>query len=338
MTGPLKFGIIGTNWITDSWIDSAHATGKWQLSAVYSRTPEAATSFASKYSVTTTYTSIPSLVADPALDAIYIASPNSHHYEHAHAALSAGKHVVLEKPSVSTPEELSTLFDLARSKSVFLLEAWRHLSETNFLALRRAVHERKILGETIYGAALSYASFSSRYHAVTAGERPNIFTLDFSGGSLVDVGVYPIAFAVALWGRPRNQTYSAYITPTGVDGGGPVVLSYDGFAVQINQSKIWTGHGVSEIYGEKGTLSVNATADIEWVRFWDNKSKETKELGGEKAGKNMQEEAEEIGRVILEKDTKIAERMEALSRDVLHVTSDLRKQNGIVFGAEREKK
>lgn len=330
----INFGIIGTNWITDSWIQSAQASKNWKLTAVYSRDQETAKKFGEKYSVSTTYTSIESLVSDSNVDAVYVASPNSLHYSQSKTILEAKKHVILEKPSTSTEAELDSLFKIAKQNSVFILEAFRHIQEVNFHVLNKAINEEKRLG-SLMGASLTYASFSSRYNAVLAGEVPNIFSLDFSGGSIVDIGVYPIAFAIALFGCPKSQTYAPYICPTGVDGGGFITLEYDTFGVQINQSKCFTSKAPSEIYGEKGTITLNATTDIDSVAFWSNSTKKTEELAGKKAELNMQEEAAELGRIIAEKDTSAAEKLEKISRDVLAVTTDLRKQNGIVFKAER---
>ena len=219
------------------------------------------------------------------------------------------------------------------------IEAYRHIHEANFLKLRDAL---PMLG-TPFGASLTYATYSSRYDAVLAGDDPppNIFSLDFSGGCLVDIGVYPIAFAVALWGAPVSSSYAPYICRTGVDAGGFITLRYDGFAVQINQSKCYKSGAPSEIYGEKGTITVNATTDINSVSFWDRKTKETRELAGKAREFNLSEEAEEMARIIGERDQKAAERLEKISRDVLKVTEGLRRENGIVFGGEeagKEKK
>ncbi|KAG8623415.1 hypothetical protein KVT40_008391 [Elsinoe batatas] len=330
----INFGVIGTNWITDWWITSAQASGRWKLTAVYSRTTDAATSFASKYDVSTVYTSIADLVADKKVSAVYIASPNSLHFEHAKEVLNSKKHVILEKPATSTVEELIQLQNLARKNGVYILEAYRHIQEVNFKVLKQALEQKKL--GPIYGASFTYASFSSRYHNVLAGEKPNIFTLDFSGGSLVDIGVYPVTFAVALFGCPTYQLYHATKAPTGVDAGGFILLHYDNFSVQINQSKAWTSSAPCEIYGEKGTITTNGTADIDSVKFWSNKTKETEDLSQPKADKNMQEEAEELGRIIEEDDKKDAAALQDLSMTVLEITTDLRQQNGIVFKVEQK--
>ncbi|KAF2157865.1 putative oxidoreductase YgjR [Myriangium duriaei CBS 260.36] len=331
----LKFAIVGTNWITDWWTKSAHASKQWELTAVYSRTPESGKAFAEKYNVSTIYTSIPDLIAAKDVDAVYIASPNSLHYAQAKEILHGGKHVILEKPATSTVAELDELFEIANQKGVFLIEAYRHIHEENFKTAKKLVLEQKKLGP-IYGASLVYASFSSRYHNVLAGERPNIFTLDFSGGSLVDLGVYPISFAIDIFGKPNSQVYQAFMAPTGVDGGGFILLQYENFSVQINQSKAFTSTAPTEIYGEKGTISLNGVADISSVKFWSNKTKETEDFSGPVAENNMQAEAQEFARIIEGNDKAAAAKLEQFSKDVIAVTTDLRRQNGIVFKAERK--
>ncbi|KAK7540208.1 oxidoreductase-like protein [Phyllosticta citricarpa] len=328
----IRFAVIGTGWITDSFIESAHATQAWKLTAVYSRKAETAQAFAAKHNVTATYTSLEALCQASDIDAIYIASPNSFHYEQARAALAGKKHVILEKPATSTVAEFEALFAQAKQQGVFLIEANRHIQERNFKVLQQSVGK---LG-AVYGASLNYASYSSRYNAVLAGETPNIFNLALSGGALVDLGVYPIAAAVALFGKPKAQTYRPVVIRTGADGGGFVELLYDGFAVAINASKIYTSAAPSEVYGEKGTLVANAVTDIASVEFVDARSKTREQLAGEKARLNLQEEAAEFARIINERDAAAAKKLEDMSRIVIGITTDLRAQNGLVFDVEKK--
>ncbi|KAI6884415.1 NAD(P)-binding protein [Hortaea werneckii] len=336
----ITFGVIGTNWITDSWISAAHKSGQWKLHAVYSRKQEQAKSFASKYSCSNTYDSLDSFFGDGGMQAVYVASPNGLHYAQTKQALKAKKHVLLEKPATSTPEELEDLFKLAKEQGVFLIEAYRHIQEANYKLLQKFVNEEKRLGP-IYGASFTYASFSSRYTNVLNGETPNIFSLDFSGGSLVDVGVYPVTFAVALFGEPKSQTYAPYICRTGVDAGGVITLRYEGFGVQINQAKSYTSTAPCEVYGEQGTITTNSTTDISTIKHFNPHTKNTEELAGpyktvQKPNVNMEEEAVEFARIMNEKDTKAAAELERISNIVLRVTTDLRRQNGILYPADKQ--
>lgn len=337
---PINYGTIGSGWITDSWITAARTSGKWKLHSIYSRREEQAKAFGSKHDCTNTYTSLESFAADKDLQAVYVASPNSHHYEHAKQMLKAKKHVILEKPATSTVAELEDLFSIAKEEGMVLIEAFRHIQEANFKLLRKAIQEEKRLGQ-IYGASFTYASYSSRYTNVLKGEVPNIFSLAFSGGSLVDVGVYPVSFAVALFGKPKSQVYAPFICKTGVDGGGVVILRYDGFGVQINNSKGYSSSAPNEIYGENGTITINASTDISTLKHWDPRTKETEELAGpyqqpEKPNVNMEEEATEFARIIEQGDLKAAEELEEISRAVIAITADLRRQNGITYPADKQ--
>ena len=287
-----------------------------------------------------TYTSLEDFAADKELQAVYIASPNSHHYVHAKQMLRAKKHVILEKPATSTVTELDDLFRIAKEEGVMLIEAFRHIQEANFKVLRKALQEEKRLGQ-IYGASFTFASYSSRYTNVLNGDTPNIFSLEFSGGSLVDVGVYPVCFAVALFGKPQSQVYAPFLCKTGVDGGGVIILRYEGFGVQINNSKGYTSAAPNEVYGENGTITMNSSTDISTLKHWNPRTKETEELAGhyktpEKPNVNMEEEAVEFAGIIEEKDLHAAKELEEISRVVIGITTDLRRQNGIVYPADKQ--
>ncbi|KAF2087425.1 oxidoreductase-like protein [Saccharata proteae CBS 121410] len=329
----INFAVIGTSWITTSFIESAQSTGLWNLRAVYSRSETTAQSFASAHNVTETHTSLATLAASPNITTVYIASVNSAHYDQAATLLRGGKHVILEKPATSTTGEFASLCEIARANKTMLLEAFRHMHEANFHALRAALPK---LGP-VYGASLNYASYSSRYNAVLAGQRPNIFNLDLSGGALVDLAVYPISAAVALFGKPVAQSYAPVIVATGADGGGFVTLRYDGFAVCINASKIYSSAAPSEVYGERGSLVLNAVTDIQSVEFVDAKTKAREQLAvGPAKELNLSEEAREFARILEEGDWEAQERLEGVSRAVIAITEDLRRQNGLTFAVERE--
>lgn len=265
----MKLGIMGTNWITDSFIEGAINSGEWNLTAVYSRTEEKARAFGEKYGELTYFTDIEEMGKSDALDAVYIASPNALHYQHAVSLLKNKKHVIVEKPIFSTVAELEHAHQIARENNVFLFEAARHIQEPNFKRLQENI---KKVG-TIHGATLAYMKYSSRYDQVLNGEEPNIFSLKFSGGSIVDLGVYPLYSAITLFGEPVKATYFATKLPTGVDGLGPIILEYPTFNITIIQGKNSQSFLPSEIYGQKGTLIVDPLTGIEKITFYDNATK-----------------------------------------------------------------
>ncbi|KAH7380247.1 hypothetical protein DE146DRAFT_670918 [Phaeosphaeria sp. MPI-PUGE-AT-0046c] len=328
---PINFGIIGTNWITHSYVKCAHATSKWNLAAVYSRKEETAKEFASQYESNkiSIYTSVEDLSQDTAISTVYIASPNILHYEQAKIMLLAGKNVILEKPSCSTVSELDDLFKIAKEKNVILIEAFRHIQEANFKILKSSIPK---LGP-LYGASITFAQYSSRYEKVLAGETPNIFNLEMGGGALGDLGVYCVSAAIDLFGAPKDSVYYPVKIATGADGAGKLVLSYDNFTVYLCHSKIYASDAPSEIYGQNGTLIVPAITDIDSVVLFESKSKKRTELAGEKLPEelNLKEEAEEFARCIETKDRAAIARYEQLSRDILKVLEKSRRDNGLLF-------
>ncbi|EPD9051609.1 Gfo/Idh/MocA family protein [Listeria monocytogenes] len=327
----MKLGIMGTNWITDSFIEGAINSGEWNLTAVYSRTEEKARAFGEKYGELTYFTDIEEMGKSDALDAVYIASPNALHYQHAVSLLKNKKHVIVEKPIFSTVAELEHAHQIARENNVFLFEAARHIQEPNFKHLQENIEK---VG-TIHGATLAYMKYSSRYDQVLNGEEPNIFSLKFSGGSIVDLGVYPLYSAITLFGEPVKATYFATKLPTGVDGLGPIILEYPTFNITIIQGKNSQSFLPSEIYGQKGTLIVDPLTGIEKITFYDNATKEETELAGPVVANDMQFEAAEFARIIEQSDRDTYECLADLSLKVLRVSNELRHQNDIWFDAEK---
>ncbi|MBC1394340.1 Gfo/Idh/MocA family oxidoreductase [Listeria innocua] len=327
----MKLGIMGTNWITDSFIEGAINSGEWNLTAVYSRTEEKARAFGEKYGELAYFTDIEEMGKSDALDAVYIASPNALHYQHAVSLLKNKKHVIVEKPIFSTVAELEHAHQIARENNVFLFEAARHIQEPNFKRLQENIEK---VG-TIHGATLAYMKYSSRYDQVLNGEEPNIFSLKFSGGSIVDLGVYPLYSAITLFGEPIKATYFATKLPTGVDGLGPIILEYPSFNITIIQGKNSQSFLPSEIYGQKGTLIVNPLTGIEKITFYDNATKEESELAGPVVANDMQFEAAEFARIIEQGDRDTYEYLADLSLKVLRVSNELRHQNDIWFDAEK---
>ncbi|EAK9496853.1 gfo/Idh/MocA family oxidoreductase, partial [Listeria monocytogenes] len=177
--------------------------------------------------------------------------------------------------------------------------------------------------------------YSSRYDQVLNGEEPNIFSLKFSGGSIVDLGVYPLYSAITLFGEPVKATYFATKLPTGVDGLGPIILEYPTFNITIIQGKNSQSFLPSEIYGQKGTLIVDPLTGIEKITFYDNATKEETELAGPVVANDMQFEAAEFARIIEQSDRDTYEYLADLSLKVLRVSNELRHQNDIWFDAEK---
>ncbi len=152
----LKLGVIGTGAISHHFIEASHASGEYQLVAVYSRKLETAATFASRYQDIQLFDQLGDFFKS-SFDVVYIASPNSLHFVQAKAALSAGKHVILEKPAVTQPQEWLDLRQTAEKNNCFIFEAARNYHEEAFTTIKNFLADKQVLG-----ADFNYAKYSSK--------------------------------------------------------------------------------------------------------------------------------------------------------------------------------
>lgn len=257
----IRFGIIGTNWITESMIEAARQLDNFTITAVYSRRKETAEAFAEKHKAEHTFTDIEAFAASNEFDAVYIASPNSLHAEQAILCMQHGKHVLCEKPIASNQQEVIKMIEAAKTHNVVLMEAMKSLHMPNFLSIKENLHK---IGKVRRFFA-SYCQYSSRYDKYKNGEILNAFRPEFSNGSLMDIGIYCVAPAIALFGEPSNVSASSFLLDSGVDGEGSMILHYDEMDAVLMYSKITNSYVPSEIQGENGSILIDKISTPEQV-------------------------------------------------------------------------
>ncbi|WP_083652294.1 Gfo/Idh/MocA family protein [Bacillus sp. MRMR6] len=326
----LTYATIGTSWITERFIHAAQLSNELQLVGVYSRTEEKAKKFADSFN-TAYYTSIDEVAKNQDIQAVYIASPNSVHFEQAITFLKNKKHVICEKPMFSTTAELDEAYKTAEENGVYLFEAIRNIHTPNYRILKEKLH----LAGSVRSAILPYMKYSSRYDLFLQGEEPNIFSAKYSGGALVDLGVYPLAIAVGLFGEPEEVTYHPVLLRSGVDGSGTLILKYEGFVCTILCSKIADSVAPCEIHGEKGTFVLEDAAPISEIKFLDSHTKESQLLSVSQEKQDMAYECITFARIIETNNEEEYMDLKNLSKIVLKITEEARKQNNIIFAVEK---
>lgn len=325
----LRLGIIGTSWISQEFIKAAHLTGRYRIQAVYSRRLETAQDFCKPYDSTSCYTDLVDFLNSD-LDVVYIASPNALHFSQAKLAILAKKHVIIEKPVVTSPSEWKELVKLAREHQVYLFEAARNYQEAAFQVIKDFLS-----GQEILGANFTFAKYSSKLPALLAGEMPNIFSDIYAGGALMDLGVYCLYLAIGFFGGPVSSHYTAQQLPNSVDLYGQGVLIYPEFQVAIQAGKNITSHLPAEIYTKTGTLTLNAVTAINQAQFI-NHSGEIFDLPIEPCSHVMQEEAEAFALAIAgQKDSPYLEWLQT-AEQVHETLYQMRQSAGIQFKDEKE--
>ena len=323
----IRFAVIGTNWITRQFVDAAHETGKYKLTAVYSRSLEQAQTFANDYPVEHLFTSLDAMAQSEDIDAVYIASPNSLHFPQTKLFLQHKKHVICEKPLASNLHEVEQAIALARENQVVLFEAFKTASLPNFQILQQSLEK---VGP-VRKAFINYCQYSSRYQRYLDGENPNTFNPAFSNGSIMDIGFYCLASAVALWGEPKQVQASASLLDSGVDAHGIAVLDYGDFSVTLQHSKVSDSTLPSEIQGEAGALVVEKISECQKVAFIPRGSK-AQDLSQPQHINTMLYEAEEFARLV--ENNEVDHPALEVSRITAKVQTEIRRQTGVVFPAD----
>lgn len=253
----IRIGTIGSGFIVRTILGSIARVEGMQCRAVYSRKEQTGRALAEDFGVEKVYTDLDALCADEELDFIYVASPNSLHYEHVKKALLAGKNVICEKPFVPTYAQARELAELAKEKDLLLIEAITTLYHPHFSWLREQLGS---IGKLQMISAV-FCQYSSRYDLLLAGKQTNIFDPRFCTGTLMDINVYNIYLAVALLGRPEQVEYFPGLHENGIDLHGTAILRWGDVVCQCTAAKDSMCQSGVQILGDKGYLKLGPAAN-----------------------------------------------------------------------------
>jgi predicted dehydrogenase len=328
----IRFGIIGTNWITEEFLKGANEHNHFKLTAVYSRTEETAKSFADKHGVQHTFTDLQAFAASNTFDAVYIASPNSFHAEQAILLMQNGKHVLCEKPFASNAKEVEKMIDAAKRNNVLLMEAMKTTFLPNFKVIQEHIHK---IGK-IRRYVANYCQYSSRYDSFKNGTILNAFDPTFSNGSLMDIGIYCVYPMVVLFGKPQSIQANGFILSSGVDGQGSIIANYGEFEGVINHSKISNSYLSSEIQGEKGSIvldRISRTSKVE-IRYHDGT---VEDITKDTPKHPMFYEVEHFIELLQQNKQESPINSYYRSIETIKILDEARKQIGLIFPADLKK-
>lgn len=327
MTG-LHWGILATGGIAHAFTSDLRTAGL-HVAAVGSRRIESAREFAETYGIPNAHGSYDDLVADPTVDIVYIATPHPGHVDTALLALDHGKHVLVEKPFTLNEVEAAAIRDKAAEKGLLAMEAmW-----TRYLP--HMVRIRKILAAGTLGEIRVVSADHTQKISTDPAHRLN--ALELGGGALLDLGIYPISFAVDVLGLPERITALARLSDAGSDAEVATVFSHAGGAVSTTVSS-------SRGAGTNSAQIVGTEARIEIDRVWytptsfrvvtpDNAVAE--QFTSEVEGRGMQYQALAAERLIAAGATSSDVQPIDETVAIMGVLDEVRRQIGVVYPGER---
>jgi predicted dehydrogenase len=221
----MRWGILGTGGIASAFVTDLRLSDSCVAVAVGSRSQGSADRFADTFGIANRHASYSSLVADPDVDVIYVATPHPMHHDNAILALQAGKHVLVEKPFTMNAAEAREIVQVARERMLFTMEAmW-----TRFLPHVAII--RDWLAQGVLGDVVTVTADHGQWFAKDAGFR--LFAPELGGGALLDLGIYPVSFASMVLGTPSRIVSMSEPAFTGVDAQTSMLFGYDSGAQAV---------------------------------------------------------------------------------------------------------
>lgn len=322
----MKFAILAPGHIAHSMARAVSEIEKIERYAVASRDYGRAADFAKQWGFEKAYGSYEELAKDPQVEFVYVASPHSHHYEHAKLCLEHGKHVLVEKAFTVNARQAKELIQLSEEKGLLLAEAiW-----TRYMPSRKMIDE--LLAEGVLGNVTSLtANLGYILPHVERMQSPEL-----AGGALLDLGVYPINFALmAFHGPVKEVNASAILSPRGVDWMNSITLTFaDGKMAVLHSDMLAQTDRQGVISGDKGYLEVQNINNCEEIRVYDLERKLTARYQVPEQINGYEYEVLSCIKAIEEGRTECEEMPHSQTLLVMELLDTIREQWGMVYPCE----
>ncbi|MCY4164507.1 MAG: Gfo/Idh/MocA family oxidoreductase [bacterium] len=322
----VRWGIAGPGAIAISFANGLQLLDDAEVYAVGSRSADRAKNFAAKYRASANYGSYEDLANDPAVDAVYVATPQSRHEQDTLMFLEAGKPVLCEKPFALSRAQAQRMVDVARQRGVLLMEAmW-----SRFLPAYRILAEllrNKAIGEP----QLVEADFG--FH-IPFDPNHRLYDPERGGGGLLDLGVYPVQFTSLVLGTPTSVAAQGRIGTSGVDEQVAAVLGYPGGKLAVVKAAIAAKlSSTARIAGTEGVIELPAPmhrpTSLVVIRGTD-----VEEIDSSWKGEGLRFQVEEFHRCLAtgELESPVISHAETLS--IMGTLDAIRSQIGLRFSGE----
>lgn len=322
----MKLAIMGAGAIAKKMAYTVGEMEHVEAYAIASRTLEKAQAFAKEQKVRKAYGSYKEMLSDPEVDLVYIATPHSHHYEHMMLALSHNKPVLCEKSFTTNARQAQQVIEYGRSKGLLVAEAiW-----TRYLPMRLVldqVLERRVIGEV-------RSLTANLCYPVKSIER--IHNPALSGGALLDVGVYPINFAMMVLGNKiESITSTCTKMESGVDESNAITLTFKGGKMAMLHSSV---NALSDrrgmIFGSRGFIEFVNINNCEGINVYDRDYNLVETYKPFKFITGFEHQVEACRLALAEGQLEVKQMPHSEIINVMNVMDEIRGQWGLVYPGE----
>lgn len=286
----IRWGIVGAGNIAHTFAKDLALVAGNRLTAVASRSLEKAKEFANTYGAEHAFGDYDALFKSDVVDVVYIATPHTSHADLSIRAMDHKKHVLCEKPMGIHSTEVERMMEKAKENKVFLMEAlWTRFNPT-VRKVKQLIDDGTI-GETAY----LKADFA--FYGLDRDEKGRLLNPDLAGGSVLDIGIYPIFLSYLILGMPNKITAQSKFYKTGVEVQTSMIFEYENAQALLFSGLASNSEMKAEISGSTGTLFINSRWH-EASSYILDKDGERKEIEIGKKGKGYTYEIEEVAKCI----------------------------------------
>ncbi len=327
MKEKIRWGIVGLGNIAQKFADDLKLLADGELTAVASRDIQKAKRFGELNNAKYAFGSYRELFNCSEVDVVYIATPHTSHAELSIMAMNAGRNVLCEKPMGINSGEVERMIAAARKNKVFLMEAlWSRFNPS----IRKV---KELIDEGIIGD-IRYLHADFAFFALDRDENGRLLNPALAGGSLLDIGIYPIFLAYLILGYPEKIMASSKIYKTGVDIQTSMIFEYSNAQAILYSGLTSNSEMKAEISGSDGTVYLNPRWH-ETQGYSVEKNDKLAKVQLPTRGKGYEYEIEEVHQCLRKGKTESDLWSLNHTCDLIRIMDDIRKQTGVVFPFEQ---
>ncbi|WP_291868581.1 Gfo/Idh/MocA family oxidoreductase [Maribacter sp.] len=322
----VKWGILGPGNIAKKFASDLRLVPNAVLSAVASRNLDKAEKFADEFKAERALGSYQELFEDKEVQVIYIATPHNNHAELSIKAMNHGKHVLCEKPIGVNAKEVTAMVAASKKNGVFLMEGLWSRFNPAIKKVKQLIEEGEI-------GKLSYLYADFAFYGIGRDKDSRLLNPYLAGGSLLDIGIYPVFLAYLFLGKPQSILAASNFYETGVEVQTSMIFKYPDAQAMLYSGLTSNSQSIAEFSGSKGSIVI-PTRWHEAQSYILKKEEDSDTVSLPTKGIGFTHEIEEVQQCILENKIESTLWTHKNSIELVELLDSIRKQVGIVFPFE----